>query len=353
MLPQNDYADLIPFSDFTFVFYQSSQEEVYAAIKDLKKEGSNMIYLRRNTELAVFLIKKMLPAFEVGSNCICVFLYFSACFDTISKYIFFVANYIGMELGTLNSIFLNVIFKIELSLSRIQLLNHSFVSKILVKFRAQTRSPDYLILYSNDMNAIFMNNENVLYADDTANIACVGDDLIAPERSVNSIIARLLDWCRFNKLFLNPSKYGFMLITNKYDVHIEPNIIFGSATLARASNFKYLGIHLDDKQKYNLHLDYIKARLSQFCGVTYRLKNYFTPKSAKICFMHAYSTIYSFITYCVTVWGGVLCCTATGAHLQNYHNRIVINLFSKHRTDLNCCIFKMNNLLKLGYINTF
>ena len=140
-----------------------------------------------------------------------------------------------------------------------------------------------------------------------------------------------------------------MLITNKH-VHIEPNIILGSTTLARASNFKYLGIHLDDKQKYNLHLDYIKAKLSQFCGVTYRLKNYFTHKAAKN--MH-YACINSFITYCVTVWGGVLYCTAKAAPLQNYHNKIVMNLFSKHRTDLNCCIFKMNNLLKLRDIYTF
>ena len=80
--------------------------------------------------------------------------------------------------------------------------------------------------------------------------------------------AYLRDWCRFNKMFLNPSKYEFMLITNKH-VHI----IFGSTTLARASNFKYLCIHLDDKLKYNLNLDYIKAILSEFCGVTYLLKN--------------------------------------------------------------------------------
>ena len=38
--PQNDYADLIPFSGCTFVFNQSSPEKVYAEIKNLMKEGS-------------------------------------------------------------------------------------------------------------------------------------------------------------------------------------------------------------------------------------------------------------------------------------------------------------------------
>ena len=40
----------------------------------------------KNAELAVFhLIVKILPAFELASHCICVFLDFSACFDTISR----------------------------------------------------------------------------------------------------------------------------------------------------------------------------------------------------------------------------------------------------------------------------
>ena len=39
----------------------------------------------KNTELATLhLIDNILPAFEIGSYCICVFLDFSACCDTIS-----------------------------------------------------------------------------------------------------------------------------------------------------------------------------------------------------------------------------------------------------------------------------
>ena len=41
----------------------------------------------------------------------------------------------------------------------------------------------------------------------------------------------------------------------------------------------------------------------------------------------------------------LLYCSAKVAHLHNYYNKIVINRFSKHRTDINCCIFRINNLL--------
>ena len=66
------------------------------------------------------------------------------------------------------------------------------------------------------MNVIYDDYENALYADDTA-IACVCDGLIALEKSVNSILARLLDWCRFSNVFLNPSKFKF--IQNIYLKH--------------------------------------------------------------------------------------------------------------------------------------
>ena len=49
----------------------------------------------RNTELATLhLIDKILPAFAEGSYCICVFLDFSSCFDTISREILYTKLYI-------------------------------------------------------------------------------------------------------------------------------------------------------------------------------------------------------------------------------------------------------------------
>ena len=82
---------------------------------------------------------------------------------------------------------------------------------------------------------------------------------------------------------------------------------------------------LDDKLKFNAQIQYVKSRLSQFCGIAYRLKRYFTLDVAKFFY---YSCVYPVITYCVTVWGGALRCTAKGAALQNFQTRIVKNLSS-------------------------
>ena len=79
---------------------------------------------------------------------------------------------------------------------------------------------------------------------------------------------------------LNPNKCEYMLLTNICVAH-EPSILLGGEPIARTGNFKYLGIMLDDKLKFNTQIDYVKSRLSQFCGITYRLKRYFTLDVAK------------------------------------------------------------------------
>ena len=60
----------------------------------------------KNTELATLhLIDKILPAFEIGSYYICVFLDFSACFDTISRNILYSKLFFDIYSNDINSIF--------------------------------------------------------------------------------------------------------------------------------------------------------------------------------------------------------------------------------------------------------
>ena len=85
--------------------------------------------------------------------------------------------------------------------------------------------------------------------------------------------------------------------------------------IARTST--YLGTMLDEKLKFNAQIEYVKSRLSQFCGMTYRLKRYFTLDVSRKFY---YSCVYPVITYYVTVWGGALRCTAKGAAMQKLSN---------------------------------
>ena len=76
-------------------------------------------------------------------------------------------------------------------------------------------APTFFDIYSNDMHLVLAGNEFVMYADITA-VVYVGDDLAELVNNVNFMLEKLVNWCRFNKMALNPTKCEFMLLTNKH-----------------------------------------------------------------------------------------------------------------------------------------
>ena len=78
-----------------------------------------------------------------------------------------------------------------------------------------------------------------------------------------------------------------MLLTNKSVAH-EPSILLGGEPIARIGNFKYLGIMLDDKLKFNTQIECVKSRLSQFCGITFVLSGILRWMSRENFITHVY-----------------------------------------------------------------
>lgn len=295
----------------------------------------------RNTELAcIQLIDKILPSFTNGCYCICVFLDFSACFDTISRPILFekLQRYgvRGSSLEFVKSYFCNRKQYVVYSGMESDILHQT-----LGTIQGSKNGPRFFDVYSNDINFLLNDNQNVLYADDTT-IVYVNDDLDVLTRHVNEVLALLFDWCCFNKMIINPSKSQYILLTNK-SVVTDPILNLGDDTIERVSGCRYLGMYIDDKLKYHDQVDHITSKLRQYRGVTFRLHRYIDKKSATKIY---YSMIYSTITYCITVWGGLLYCTQRGEGIQSLQTRIVKNLFYQF-TPYNICVFKANKILKL------
>ena len=295
----------------------------------------------KNTELAcIHLIDRILPAFLDGSYCLCVFLDFSACFDTISRSILFdkLARYglLGASLDFIKSYFSN----------RNQYVLYSgvksgYVSQNLGTIQGSKNGPRFFDIYSNDMNFLLNDNQNILYADDTT-IVYVHKDLATLTSYVNERLSILYDWCCFNKMVINPAKSEYLLLTNR-PVAVYPVISLGGDIIERVGTSKYLGIHLDDKLKYHDQIAHVKSKLRQFRGVSHRISRFIDKKSAKKVY---YSMVYSAVSYCIIVWGGIFCYTRRGEELQRLQTAIVRNLFY-HFSSNNECIYRANSILKL------
>ena len=94
---------------------------------------------------------------------------------------------------------------------------------------------------------------------------------------------------------------------------------------------------------------YIKSKLQQYSGITYRLRNFFNLRAANNFY---YACVYSVLKYCICVWGGIFNDTNRGAPLQKLQSKIVSNLFSRFHVS-NGCIFKKSRILKLAEIHRF
>ena len=166
--------------------------------------------------------------------------------------------------------------------------------------------PRFFDIYSNDMNYVLNDDQGVLYADDTA-LVYVGDSnqLVL---HVNEKLALLLDWCNYNNMVINPSKSQYILITNK-KVDDNPIVKLGGDNIERVSNCKYLGMYIDENIKYHHQISHIESKLRQLRGMTFRIRNYIDKAGARKIY---YAMVYSVITYCIAVWGGVLYYTARG-----------------------------------------
>ena len=137
-----------------------------------------------------------------------------------------------------------------------------------------------------------------------------------------------------------------MIVTNKI-ITSWPQLFIGASPIKEVSSFKYLGVlHFDAQLKLHAQNHHIEGKLSQLCGVTYRLRNFLNLQAAKNLY---YSCIFSVISYCIGIWGGVSQCTSRCNDINRIHGRIVKNLFCNFYPNADC-IFKVTKILKIAGI---
>ena len=71
-----------------------------------------------------------------------------------------------------------------------------------------------------------------------------------------------------------------MTVTNEKVVN-RPKLFSGTDPIKEVDCFKYLGIHVDTRHKFNVQINHLKGKLSQLCGVMFRLSKLLDFQSAK------------------------------------------------------------------------
>ena len=156
-----------------------------------------------------------------------------------------------------------------------------------------------------------------LYADDTQIFSSSYDynELID---KLNSDLINISDWLARNKLQYHPTKTKFMIIGSTYNlnnkVHNKP-VILNNKPLSRTSTFECLGVLLDEKLKWDKHIDKILKKVGSGIAMLRRAKKFIPTSSLQMI----YALIQPYFDYCSPLWD--ICGKHLLDKLQKFQNR--------------------------------
>ena len=117
---------------------------------------------------------------------------------------------------------------------------------------------------------------------------------------MNEELKKIVEWMHVNKLCLNTKINQYMIFSrNRIFPSIEKIYINGES-IELVSSFKFLGVILDLKLKWNDHIQLIKGKVAKGLGIVYKAKKVLQQSTLLTLY---YSFIYPYITYCIELWG--------------------------------------------------
>ena len=144
-------------------------------------------------------------------------------------------------------------------------------------------------------------------------------------------LKKLQNWCNANKLQINLKKSAFILIPPKLNnLNPEIKLSYGDSTITGLDSIKYLGVSLDKKLDFKIHIENMVSKLSKSIGISSKLC-YVLPSST----LHLlyFSLVHPHLLYGLPLWGSTFSSyLAKLQRLQNKAIRIISNSFSSSIT---------------------
>ncbi len=192
--------------------------------------------------------------------------------------------------------------------------------------------PLLFCIYVNDLGSCLKTGHSFMYADDTA-LTFSGHSTCELTHDMNTELLNINDWFLANRLMINAKKTNSMIIYNPRAQHSRPevNLELHGTQIEQVSDFKYLGVWLDDKLTFKTHIAKLKAKVGQRNGLLWRLRNCIDTRLAKYLYT---SLIDPLFLYCNYIYDA--CGVELGRELQISQNtslRAILKVNNRYPTD--------------------
>ena len=162
--------------------------------------------------------------------------------------------------------------------------------------------------------------------------------------TVSKEIEKNNTWLLTNKLTINFSKTDYLLFSSKANEQINFSVSIQGNQMKRTQVARYLGIFIDDKLKWEDHIQHICKKIAQYCGLFCKLRHFIRRKTLLV--LH-HSFIYPHLLYGIINWGSANNSSLLSQQtLQNKIIRIIYNVKQKDRITNNS-LYKELEILKI------
>ena len=128
-----------------------------------------------------------------------------------------------------------------------------------------------------DIHSCTTDLEAILYADDSTfsfRMASFNEsnlNIPFPNPSINHELNKISLWLRSNRMCLNVSKTKY-IIFNRLSTSPDLKLYMNGIELEKVENFNFLGLYINEKLDWTLHLNLITGKLSRVLGILSSLK---------------------------------------------------------------------------------
>ena len=126
------------------------------------------------------------------------------------------------------------------------------------------------------------------------------------EETIQNLIALLetesntaIEWFQNNKMMVNPGKFQVIIIDKKKKCHTNETLKIGDKIKKASYSVKLLGVKIDDKLNFNLHISNICRSAANQFNALIRLKRFLAFEEKKTLIN---SYFYSNFNYCPLAW---------------------------------------------------
>lgn len=204
----------------------------------------------------------------------------------------------------------------------------------------------------NDIHTSIKHCNINLFADDTL-LSISSRNINEAVQKLNIDLQSLSLWLKQNKLKLNITKTKYMIIGRKHcaNINIDQTIQIDTESIERVTNFKYLGIVIDDQLRFNTHIQHIVKQTAKKIGILYRANRQLTTRAK----FYVYSSIIKpHFLYCPTIL--FLCKPCDIDKLQKQQNKVMRLLlkcpYDSHIADMLAALNWLS-VKQLIYMNVF